>query len=91
MIDVVGRGSQVIVRTFGGYPRVRKLWSCSDVACVVAEEDAFVRLQAGDTSMAVAVPVEDVFLFTADVASSLDPHRPFPGWDTLTPYRTVAA
>jgi hypothetical protein len=87
MMDTMNRGSRVIVRTFGGYPRVRRLWSCSEVACVVAEDEAFVRLEDGDTSMAVAVPIEDVFVFSADDANKIDPKQPFTEWDKLQPYR----
>ena len=82
------RGSKVIVRTFGGYPRIRKLWIIGPIAAVVAEEAAFARLVGGialDQAGAVAVPAEDVFEYDAAAASIIDPKQPFRGWSDLRP------
>jgi hypothetical protein len=85
------RGSPVIVRTFRGFPCIRKLWLAGPVACVVAEDAAFDRLLRGDTSGAVYVPAEDVFVFDPRVAARLDPKKPFREWDRLRRYERQAA
>ncbi len=79
------RGDLVVVRTFGGFPRIRKLWLASPSGCVVAEDEGFQKLLRGDISGAVAVPPEDVFYFTKEIAERLDPKRAFEGWGHLIP------
>jgi hypothetical protein len=82
------RGSLVIVRTAGGYARVRRLWSLGPVAAIVAEERAFEALGRGfdpARAGAVGVPVEDVFSYDSGVASRIDADRPFDGWQALAP------
>jgi hypothetical protein len=77
------RGDQVLVRTFGGFPRVRRLWAVSPPACIVVEDEWLPLLQEGDETWAVAVPIEDVFRY--DPGTPVDPDRPFPAWEQLTP------
>ncbi len=78
------RGSRVIVRTFGDFPAIRKLWIAGPWGSVVAEDGAYERLLQGDISAGAALPTEDVFRFDAAVASELDPAKPFTGWSRLT-------
>jgi hypothetical protein len=79
------QGATVIVRTFGGYPRIRKLWIAGPRGCVVAEDDAWDRLLAGDLLAGAAVPSEDVFRFDPEIAATLNPYVAFDGWCNLTP------
>ncbi len=81
------RGEQVLVRTFGGYPRIRRLWDATEQVCVVAEDAAFERLKRGDASGAVGIPPEDVFELQPELLGVLDPGKPFTAWDTLQPLR----
>ncbi len=87
MEAMLNRGDEVLVRTFGDYPRVRRLWDATAVGCVVAEDDGFARLNAGDWSGAVGVPAEDVFELPP-ARAAIDEQQPFTGWDELRPYRT---
>ncbi len=82
---MANRGEQVLVRTFGGYPRLRKLWEIDGPVCVVAEDAAFERLKRGDASGAVGIPSEDVFELRPELRPRLDPSAPFLEWDTLRP------
>lgn len=78
------RGQKVIVRTAGGFPRVRRLWKLVDKAAIVAEEAAYKKLKAGLSPLdsgAVVVPVEDVF--TIDPTQALNPDMVFKGWTQL--------
>ena len=79
------QGATVIVRTFGGYPCIRKLWIAGPRGCVVAEDDAWDRLLRGDLLAGAALPSEDVFRYDPEVAADLDPSVPFAGWSRLTP------
>lgn len=85
---MMNRGDRVLVRTYGGYPCVRRLWDATRYACIVAEEAAYERMLAGDVSGGVGVPAEDVFELPGDLAA-LDLHQPFTGWDGLRPYRAM--
>lgn len=78
-------GERVIVRVFGGYARVRRLWLVEPVGCVVAEDEAFARLLRGDRSGAVALPTEDVYRYDAAAVKELAEDVPFPRWHELTP------
>ena len=84
-------GERVIVRTFKGYPCVRKLWQAGPVGCVVAEDQAFERLVIGDASGAVYVPAEDVFFYNQAIAAKLDPAVPFKDWEQLVRYESGLA
>src|SRR5690242_15937240 len=85
MDKYLAKGAKVIVRTFGGYPRIRKLWIAGPRGCVVAEDKAWGRLLRGDLSAGAAVPTEDVFQFDPEIAPLLDPATPFGAWSTLKP------
>ena len=82
------RGKQVLVRTAGGYPVIRRLWTILPTAALVAEEGAFRVLNENedspDLSLAVAVPPEDVFELPSD-PESIDPGKPYDRWGQLTP------
>ena len=86
---MTNRGDRVLVRTFGGYPCVRRLWDATRYACIVAEDAAFERMLAGDVSAGVGVPSEDVFELPTDL-TTLDAQQPFTGWDGLRPFRPAA-
>lgn len=86
MMTALERGVQVIVRTHGGFPCMRKLWSAGRTGCVVAEDEAFDRLLHGDVSGAVGIPTEDVFRYDQNIALALNPLEVFLEWDKLEPY-----
>jgi hypothetical protein len=78
----IQRGEQVLIRTFGGYPRVRRLWAVAPPACLVVEDAWLPLVEQGDESWTVGVPIEDVFRY--DPTVSVDTTRPYPGWDKLS-------
>lgn len=83
-MEAITRGAKVIVRTAGGFPRVRRLWKAVDTGIIVAEEPAYRRLRAGYSPMAagaVSVPADDVFVF--DPGVRLDPGSVFRNWSSL--------
>lgn len=77
------RGEQVVVRTFGGYPRVRRFWAIDPPACLVVEDEWLRLIEEGDETWAVGFPLEDVFRY--DPALNMDPNRPYASWEMLTP------
>lgn len=89
----VTRGDTVLVRTSGGYPRLRRLWSYDRIRAVVAEESAYTKLERGVAPWlaggVVGVPVEDVFIYDGSV--QVNPQGPFAAWDRLCPLLTARA
>jgi len=77
----VKRGDPVIVRTYGGYPRIRRIWGIDGAACLVVEDRWFRAVEEGDLSYIVSLPLEDVFRFKPDLP--LNPQAPFTGWGSL--------
>jgi hypothetical protein len=64
------RGSTVIVRSFGGYPLVRRVWSANEHGVYISAEQEFQRLRRGADALApVGFPREDVFELDPDVAA----------------------
>lgn len=83
------RGALVVVRTAGGYPRLRRLWAFSPDCAIVAEESVYKALERGRPlrdSGAVGVPSEDVFRHPPELPADFDPARSFGGWSRLEQY-----
>ena len=80
-IMTVRRGDQVLVRTHGGYPRVRRIWEIVDGVCVVVEDQWFEALERGELSYAVSFPLEDVFKYAPGM--QINPRAPFSEWGLL--------
>jgi hypothetical protein len=75
------RGQAVVVRTFGEFPVVRRLWGIEDGLALVVEDQWFQAVSAGDLTWAVAVPLSDVFRYDPRVL--MEPGKPYYGWDAL--------
>ena len=71
----------VLVRTHGGFPRIRRLWEIAGPAALVVEDQWYKALEAGDFTYAVAVPLEDVYIYTGEV--QIKPSEPFDAWASL--------
>ncbi len=79
----VQRGDHVLVRLWGGYPAIRRVWAIEPHACIVVEDEWFRLLEEGDETWAVGIPMEDVFRLQP--LAKPDPTRPFNEWHNQEP------
>lgn len=89
MAKQLGRGSKVLIRTAGGFIRSRRLWNWNAVAVIAASDQAYALLEQGVIPLeagAVAVPIEDVFIF--DAKAPID-QRPRDGFQAYTPVTDI--
>jgi hypothetical protein len=66
-------GDLVILRSYGGMPLVRRVWSWDSVAVYITNDEQFERLIDGKSAIQpVGFPLEDVFAYDEGVAASID-------------------
>jgi hypothetical protein len=75
------RGKRVLVRTYGDYPCIRRLWDIEGRVAYVVEDERFEDVAGGDEAWKVGVPLADLFEY--DPKMRIIEGRPYDGWSTL--------
>jgi hypothetical protein len=83
------RGDQVIVRTFGSVPRVRRVWDADQESVAIHDEEQYQRRLEGRVALQpVYFRRADVFVYDVAIfpAKAEDTHQNAAFWSALQPY-----
>ena len=76
------QGDHVIVRCFGGIPRVRRIWEQDEMGVYITDDACYERLLSGDAAIQpIGFPKEDVFQFDSAIAEKMDELVVTKEWD----------
>ena len=67
------RGEQVIVRSYGGVPLIRRLWDKDELGIYITNDEQLALLLEGKNALLpVGFPREDVFKYDPKLTASMD-------------------
>jgi hypothetical protein len=88
----MARGDQVVVRTYGDKPRIRRVWDVFEDSILIVTDENYQKLTAGVAGLwPVALDPDDVFVYNPATfpAETEGVPQPEAFWARLRPYRAL--